>query len=198
MKVETKGSDFSSSNINVSHDVTVNNDDMLFASAGEIIAKLKSILTKLMSEMRETERERGLTLAVARFKQQIEVYNDKVSEAGDRNDAATWKAAFECAGGVLQVFGNLGTVSEKLHMLGQISNGANSALSGGGTIKSADITLKAEKLKAGIDLLEAQLQESTTMKNNSDETRQRLTSEMESMMKELLAAAKELQQALVK
>ncbi|MFB2875179.1 hypothetical protein [Aeromonas jandaei] len=198
MKVETKGSDFSSSNINVSHDMTVNNDDALFASAGQIIAKLKSILTKLMSEMREAERERGLTLAVARFKQLIEVYNDKKSEADGRNDAAIWKAAFDCAGGVLQALGAFGAISQSTHLLGQLSNGANSALSGGGSIKSAEITLAAEKLKAGIDLLESQLQEITTMKNNSDETRQRLTLEMESMMKELLAAAKELQQALVK
>jgi X-X-X-Leu-X-X-Gly heptad repeat protein len=198
MKVEIKGSDFSSSNINVSHDMTANNDDMLFASAGQVIAKLKSILTTLMSEMREAERERGLTLAFARFKQQIEVYNAKMSEADGKKDAATWKAALDCAGAALQMLGALATISESAHMMGQLANGANSAVSGAGTIKSANITLAAEKLKAAIDWLESLLQESTAMKNNSDETRQRLTSEMESMMKELLAAAKELQQALVK
>jgi len=198
MKVETQGSDFSSSKINVSHDVTVNNDDMLFASAGQIIAKLKSILTKLTSEMRETERERGLTLAVGRFKQQIEVYNDKMREADLKNEGAIDKSWFDIAGGVAQVLGAFGTILPVTNFLGQLTNGANSALSGAGTNMASEKTLEADKLKAGIDLLESLLQESTAMKNNSDETRQRLTSEMESMMKELLAAAKELQQALVK
>ncbi|WP_421234086.1 hypothetical protein [Aeromonas jandaei] len=200
MKVETKGSDISSSNINVSHDMTVNNDDddVLLASALQLIAKLNSIMIKQQSETREMERVRGLFIEIVRLTKQIEVYNDKNSEAGGKEDAAICKSIFDCVGGVVQALGSFGSISSSTSLLGQLSNGANSALSGGGSIQSAKIALDADKLKAKIDLLESQLQELTEMKHDSDETRQRLMSELLSIMKELLAAAKEMLQALVK